>query len=130
MPGRNCRADNLAVCLRSTGIHACVSEVAQQRAIKSRFCGTAEAAKAFFRSLLLLSLIVLGHAETAQQWTLRGRELKAKGDAAGALAAYEQAAALAPKSAELQDEIGFLLAVLQRSGESLTRFQKAIELDP
>src|SRR5438552_19008486 len=80
--------------------------------------------------LLTLFLVLLTHAETAQQLALRGRELKAKGDAAGALAAYEQAAALSPKSAELQDEIGFLLAVLQRSDEALARFQKAIELDP
>src|SRR5579884_2753230 len=60
----------------------------------------------------------------------RAAELKAKGDAAGALAAYENAAALDPKSARYQDEIGFLLAVLGRRDDALERFKHAIELDP
>ena len=50
----------------------------------------------------------------------RARELKARGDAAGALALYEQAD---PKSARVQDEIGFLLAVLNRRAEALERFR-------
>ena len=60
----------------------------------------------------------------------RAAALKAKGDAAGALAAYEEAASLDPKSARFQDEIGFLLAVLKRGDESIEHFKRATDLDP
>ena len=46
----------------------------------------------------------------------RARELKARGDAAGALALLSRRD---PKSARVQDEIGFLLAVLNRRAEAL-----------
>ena len=42
-----------------------------------------------------------------------------RGDAAAALAAWQKAAALYPNSARIQDEIGFLLAVLNRRDEAL-----------
>src|ERR1700682_4591994 len=81
------------------------------------------------RLLLLLSLLTVLGAETLQQMEQRARQLKAQGDAAGALAAFEKAAALQPKAAGLQDEIGFLLAVLQRQDEAIERFQQAITLN-
>ena len=66
---------------------------------------------------------------TLPQLESRARDLKARGDAAGALAAWEQASALDPKSARIQDEIGFLLAVLNRRDEALQHFERAIALD-
>src|SRR5215831_15462142 len=68
--------------------------------------------------------------ESLAQLESRAEQLKARGDAAGSLAAWEKAAALDPKSARIQDEIGFLLAVLNRRPEARQHFQRAIELDP
>src|SRR3981081_3064852 len=82
------------------------------------------------RLVVLLSLLTISGAETLQQMEQRARQLKAQGDAAGALAAFEKAAALDPKSAKLQDEIGFLLAVLQRPVEAADHFVRAAALDP
>ena len=80
---------------------------------------------------LFLSLTwVLSGADTVRDLEDRGRALKAKGDAAGALEVYEQAAHLDPKSAALQDEVGFLLAVLNRRAEAIESFQRALDLDP
>src|SRR5205823_6435713 len=67
--------------------------------------------------------------ETLQQFEARATELKMRGDAAGALAAWEQAAAVYPRSPRVQDEIGFLLAVLQRRTEAVVRFERALSLD-
>src|SRR5271154_1945088 len=64
-----------------------------------------------------------------QELESQALELKLKGDAAGALAAYQQAAALDPESARLQDEIGFLLAVLNRRDEAIEHFKHAVDLD-
>ena len=60
----------------------------------------------------------------------RAAALKAAGDAAGALAAWQQAAALDPQSAHIEDEIGFLLAVLNRREEAVRHLERAVELDP
>ena len=68
--------------------------------------------------------------DSLAQLQTRALELKARGDAAGSLAAWEKAAALAPQSAQIQDEIGFLLAVLNRRPEAIEHFKRAIELDP
>src|SRR5271155_4451918 len=58
------------------------------------------------------------------------RQQLAARDAAGALAAYEKLAGLAPKSAVYQDQIGFILAATNRSAEAIQHFQRATELDP
>ena len=80
---------------------------------------------------LFLSLTwVLSAADTVRDLEDRGRALKAKGDAAGALEVYRQAAQLDPKSPQLQDELGFLLAVLNRRTEAIESFQHALDLDP
>src|SRR5258708_13737464 len=76
-----------------------------------------------------VALPVLGQ-ETLAQLEARARELKARGDAAGSLEAWQKAAALDPKSAGIQDEIGFLLAVLNRRQEAIQHFERAISLDP
>ena len=60
----------------------------------------------------------------------QAEQLKSKGDAAGALIGFQQAAAIDPKSARFEDEIGFLLAVLNRRDEALSHFTRAIDLDP
>src|ERR1039457_5754176 len=63
----------------------------------------------------------------------KGREggaLKAREGAAGALALLRRASAADPKSAELEDETGFLLAVLNRNPEAKPHFERAIELEP
>ena len=81
--------------------------------------------------LLLTCALVIAipaHAETLQEVKARAAALKAKGDAAGALAAYERAAELAPQAAEIQDEIGFLMAATNRAAEAKTRFERAIQL--
>src|SRR5262245_1120619 len=69
-------------------------------------------------------------AETASDWLRQGRALKAKGDAASALSAFERALALDPNSAEVEDEIGFLLAATNRGAEATGHFERAIALDP
>src|SRR5262249_49050491 len=79
--------------------------------------------------LVAIALPAFGQ-ETLQQLQSRAIELKSRGDAAGALAAWQQAAALDPKSARIQDEIGFLLVVLNRREEAMRSFERAIELDP
>ena len=58
------------------------------------------------------------------------RQRLAARDAGGALAAYQKLAALVPKSAVYQDQIGFLLAATNRSAEAIPHFQRATELDP
>jgi Flp pilus assembly protein TadD len=65
-----------------------------------------------------------------QELESRAISLKSKGDAAGALAVYQEAAILTPQLARLQDEIGFLLVVLNRQAEAVEHFNRAIELDP
>src|SRR5262249_59999938 len=68
--------------------------------------------------------------ESLKQIESRALELKARGDAAGALAAWEQAAELDPKSARIQDEIGFLQVVLNRRDAAKASFERSIALDP
>src|SRR3954469_18322363 len=79
--------------------------------------------------LLTLATAIPSPAQTSAQWTAQGKTLKASGDAAGALQAFQKAAELNPKSALLQDEIGFLLAVLGRHDEALPHFQNAIAVE-
>src|SRR5215831_8614227 len=80
-------------------------------------------------AVLCLFATALGQ-ESLKQIETRAAELKARGDAAGSLAEWEKAAAIDPKSARIQHEIGFLLAVLQRQSEAIQHLQRAIDLDP
>src|SRR5260370_12155221 len=77
-----------------------------------------------------LACSFLGAGETAAEWIRQGRAYKARGDADAALRAFEKAAALDPKSAEVEDEIGFLLAATNRQSEAIPHFEKAVQLDP
>src|SRR5712692_5077441 len=115
-------AERYVSCIRKHATNAIAGHT-----IRSQYnCGQVTFLRSLTAAVLLASLLT---AETLQQWEQRARELKAKGDAAGALAAYEEAAKLAPRSARLQDEAGFLLAVLNRNVEAIAKFQRAIELD-
>jgi tetratricopeptide (TPR) repeat protein len=82
----------------------------------------------FIFLLAAIALTARGQ-ETLKQIESRAVELKSRGDAAGSLAAWRQAAALDPKSARIQDEIGFLLVVLNQREEAVGAFERAIELD-
>src|SRR5579859_6384992 len=83
-----------------------------------------------YRWLLMAVLLVSANAQqTSAQWQARARELKARGDAAGSLAAWQKAAELDPKSAAIEDEIGFLLAVLNRHAEAAQHLEHAVALD-
>src|SRR5260370_39850645 len=75
--------------------------------------------------LSFVSLLFLA-AQPAPTWRAEVDALKAKGDAAGALARL----AHAPVSAAMEDETGFLLAVLGRRSEALDHFRKAVAIDP
>src|SRR5260370_10878972 len=68
--------------------------------------------------------------ETAAESVRQGRSFKAKGDAASALHAFEQALSLDPQSAEIEDEVGFLLAAMNRASDAMPHFVRAIEIDP
>ncbi|MCC6539422.1 MAG: tetratricopeptide repeat protein [Bryobacterales bacterium] len=76
--------------------------------------------------LMAFSCVLLAQPSLRTQ----ARARKASGDAAGALAAIEQAAAAEPTAADLQDEAGFLLAVLGRRDEAILRFRAALALNP
>src|SRR5260370_23988483 len=78
----------------------------------------------------LLPCSFLAGFETATEWVRQGRAFKAKGDAASALHAFEQALLLDPKSAEIEDEVGFLLAAMNRAAESTLHVVMAIGIDP
>src|ERR1019366_6964395 len=85
----------------------------------------------FHRILFLGACLSIAAAgQPAAQLKQQAEALKARGDAAGGLALIGRAAAANPKSAEVEDETGFLLAVLQRSPEAKPHFERAIELDP
>lgn len=80
---------------------------------------------------MALLLLASGGLLSAQSpGRAQARAMKAKGDAAGALAAFEQAATAEPKAADLRDEIGFLLAVLGRRDEAVSSFRAALALNP
>jgi superkiller protein 3 len=80
--------------------------------------------------LLLVFALIAGAAETAGELQKQAMERKSAGDAQGALALYQRAAKLDPRSASIEDEIGFLLAVMKRTSEAKEHFQRAIELQP
>src|SRR4051794_38980496 len=84
----------------------------------------------FFGTLLALAGFLAANAESVPILKSQAAALKAKGDAQGALAKYEAALQLSPKSAELEDEVGFLLAVLSRQAQAKQHLQRALELQP
>src|ERR1700733_8600219 len=84
-----------------------------------------------FRGILVAALLSLSaKGQAAAELKQQADALKARGDAAGALELTEKAAEADPKSAALEDEIGFLLAVLKRSPEAKPHFERAFDLNP
>ena len=82
--------------------------------------------------VVLLSPVVsflLQAQDTVKELEARALALEKQGNAQGALTAWEKAAALAPNSARVEDQIGFLLAVLKRNNDALPHFERALELD-
>jgi len=71
--------------------------------------------------------ISIASGQTLAELEADAASLKAKGDAAGALALFQKASAVAPESARIQDEIGFLLAVLKRPSEAKPYFHRSLE---
>ncbi len=82
-------------------------------------------------SLCILACVLSAslQADTPAEWTNRAEQLIRAGDTQAALAALSKAAASAPASAESEDRIGFLLAVLKRQSDAIEHFQKSISLD-
>ena len=68
-------------------------------------------------------------AEAYYQFLL-GRHLESEGDAAGAIAAYSEAARLDPKSAEIRAEISSLYARENKLAEATAMAEAALKLDP
>src|SRR5688500_2555543 len=83
-----------------------------------------------FWCVLLLTSFSAAHGESSNELTREAAARKAQGNPQGALELYQKAAKLSPNSASIQNEIGFLLAVLQKPAEAKDHFQKAIELQP
>src|SRR5436189_6229076 len=81
-------------------------------------------------SILALAVSSLLAAQQPVDWRAQGKVLKLKGDASGALSAFQHAAESEPKAADIQDEIGFLLAVQGRQLEAVSRFESSIALNP
>ncbi|HVW86760.1 MAG TPA: tetratricopeptide repeat protein, partial [Bryobacteraceae bacterium] len=79
--------------------------------------------------IVLIAAAAPAGQDTLKQVESRALELRSRGDAAGSLAEWEKAEKLAPKSANIQDQIGFLLAVLNRQQEAIGRFETSIALD-
>src|SRR5580704_16592769 len=93
----------------------------------SRFCMPAQRT---LNACLLLAALLAAQPATIPDLEASARQRLAAHDAAGALAAYEKLAEMAPKSAVYQDQIGFLLAATNRSADAIPHFRHAIDLDP
>jgi superkiller protein 3 len=65
-----------------------------------------------------------------QQLEASARSHLAARDAVSAVADYEKLAQLVPQSADYQDEIGFLLAAMNRAREAVPHFERATQLNP
>jgi tetratricopeptide (TPR) repeat protein len=74
--------------------------------------------------------VLFAQAQSVADLEAQARQRLAARDAAGALADYQKLAALVPKSAVYQDQIGFILAATNRSAEAIPYFERATELDP
>src|SRR5712664_1464368 len=72
---------------------------------------------------------LLAAEETPAQWIEKANALKAAGDAAGAVQALERAIALGSKAAEVEDELGFLLAATGQNANAVPHFERAIQLN-
>ncbi len=76
----------------------------------------------------LLQCVV--QAQTAAAYKARADQATRENNPQAALAAVLNEEKLEKPSAELQDRVGFLLAVLGRNDEAIARFDRAIALNP
>ena len=111
---------------------ACGTVARLEAAGHDKIRGMARFQQAVFRWLALLGLAATAVMSLAADSGLRAQAaaLKARGDAAGALALFEQVAVAEPRAADVRDEAGFLLVVLGRQAEGIARFEEAIRLQP
>ena len=80
--------------------------------------------------LLLISVAIYSSAQTPADLANQAESLIRAGKAPDALVLIDQAASSPNASAESEDHIGFLLAVLGRQSDALQHFQKSISLNP
>jgi Flp pilus assembly protein TadD len=69
-------------------------------------------------------------AQSPQELTDKAEQLIRSGNKDAAVTALSQASQAAPATAQSEDRIGFLYAVLGQGPEALQHFQKSISLDP
>ena len=79
--------------------------------------------------VFLLLFAASFEGETAAQWTAKAEQLIRSGNSQEAIAALTRAAEAAGGSAESEDRIGFLFAVLGRQSDAAEHFQKSIALN-
>lgn len=80
---------------------------------------------------ICLATLLLGAAAAAESpsdLATQAEQLIRSGDKSSALETLAQAAQSTPASAESEDRIGFLYAVLERSDDAVSHFEKAIKL--
>ncbi len=77
---------------------------------------------------LLLAFAAVA-ADTADDLTKQAEQLIRSGDRGSALAVLAKASSIAANSAETEDQIGFLYAVLQQSDDSIAHFERSINLN-
>src|SRR5215217_7618615 len=85
--------------------------------------------------MTMLRILVLVFCVTAPTFAADPADLKSQakarkqsGDARGALELFNKLAEVEPASADIEDEIGFLLAVLNQPAEAKAHFQRATTL--
>lgn len=85
--------------------------------------------KAVFICVAALVCSVSTRADTPSALADQAEQLIRQGSAQEALSVLAKAADASPASAQSEDRIGFLYAVLQHSAEAIDHFQKSIALD-
>src|SRR5690348_7505745 len=86
--------------------------------------------RGFLAAVLASGMLIAQAQPDNSRLEAEAQRALAAGEASGALAKYEQLAKLVPRSAQYEDQIGFILAATNRTEESIPHFQRAIELDP
>ena len=82
------------------------------------------------QALAFADAAVAVNADDGDAWWRRAQVQTQLGDHREALHSYQRAAALIPRTAELQDHIGLALAELGRDEEAFAAYGRAMALDP
>ena len=85
--------------------------------------------KAVLVCLIASLFSVSAHSQTPSELATRAEQLIRHGDKTGAVKLLAQAALASPASAEAEDRIGFLLAVLGQKADAVAHFQKSSLID-